>query len=295
VKKNKSIDPNIRTKSSRIKPLVSVVITTFNRKEELQVAVKSCLEQDYPNIEVVVIDDCSDFCVCKIPLLLENPKIKCFRNDSRMGLCYSRNRGFEKSSGDFVNFLDDDDICLPTKLSKQVNLFNTSIVKKLGVVLCNVKYAYKHSSKSMILKNAFRGFLGRTLCLRSCIWGTNNALFRRKVLERYNFDPYLMTHEEYDLFLRIGQEYSYDYVSETLCQVNVSENGLGYNFKRRLVATPYFFTKHCKLFLSYGLGVITFNLARFLFLELMYLVCLIFGSRVYGAFFGFSSRRNQIG
>lgn len=90
--------------------MISVIIPTFQRYEWLQNAVCSVLQQTYKNVEIIVIDDCSDDNTPQIVQLA--PNIKYYRNDKNCGPGYSRLRGFLCSQGEYVIFLDDDDYYL---------------------------------------------------------------------------------------------------------------------------------------------------------------------------------------
>ena len=86
-------------------PLISVIITTYNRPNLLKRSIDSVLKQSYKNIELVIIDDSS-----KAPIdLPDDNRIIYFRNKKNKGVQYSRNKGLSIVSGIYVLNLDDDD------------------------------------------------------------------------------------------------------------------------------------------------------------------------------------------
>lgn len=88
-------------------PLVSVMISTRNRPEDLRETLQALRRLDYPSVEVIVIDDCSDTSLK--PLVSECwPDAVFVRHDINMGMCISRNEGFQLSTGEFILQLDDD-------------------------------------------------------------------------------------------------------------------------------------------------------------------------------------------
>lgn len=104
--------------------IVSVIITTFNREDLLERAVRSVLAQDYQAVELIIIDDHSND---KTAALVNDLRAECEarfvnfiyeRNPQNSGSNYSRNRGYALCSGMFVTGLDDDDYFLPDRLSK---------------------------------------------------------------------------------------------------------------------------------------------------------------------------------
>ena len=100
------------------RPLVTCITPTANRQKYLPLAIKYFLEQDYPNAEMVIIDDGRESCASLIP---ENPKIKYFYYPERLGtIGIKRNLACEKSNGEIIIHWDDDDWYAPDWISRQV-------------------------------------------------------------------------------------------------------------------------------------------------------------------------------
>jgi len=108
-------------------PLVSLIITTYNRPKEFYSALNSAINQDYPNLEIIVIDDYSASSISdSILKIIDTIKqihqeVTLVRNERNLGLSASRNRGVKLSKGEFICFLDDDDILLNTSITTRVN------------------------------------------------------------------------------------------------------------------------------------------------------------------------------
>ena len=108
------------------KPLVTVVIPTYKRSVEfLSRAVSSVLQQTYPHVELIVVDDSpSDFrqrpAVAQYMKTLENDRIVYLQNEKNVGGSLARNRGIDAANGEYITFLDDDDEYLPEKIAHQV-------------------------------------------------------------------------------------------------------------------------------------------------------------------------------
>lgn len=114
--------------------LVSVVVATYKREAELKNALESLAKQTYPNMEIVLVDDNGNdewnSKVSETVEVLRNryPKIKleCIVNSSNQGSSKTRNIGIHSANGDYITFLDDDDIYLPDKIRKQVEFMETN-------------------------------------------------------------------------------------------------------------------------------------------------------------------------
>ncbi|MDR2794507.1 MAG: glycosyltransferase [Holosporaceae bacterium] len=105
-------------------PLISVVIPTYNRVKFLPKAIDSILKQDYPNIEIIIVDDGSSDGTAE---LIANgnygTQVKYFYQENR-GVAASRNLGIEKATGKWIAFLDSDDSYVPGKLMAQAKYFH---------------------------------------------------------------------------------------------------------------------------------------------------------------------------
>lgn len=114
--------------------LVSVVVATYKREAELKNALESLAKQTYPNMEIVLVDDNgNDEWNSKVSETVEvfrnrYPKIKleCIVNNTNQGSSKTRNIGIHSANGDYITFLDDDDIYLPDKIRKQVEFMETN-------------------------------------------------------------------------------------------------------------------------------------------------------------------------
>ena len=113
------------------KPLVSVIIPTYNRRNIVTDAIDSVLHQDYPNIEIIVVDDGStDGTTQQIQKTYGNKILQLFQDHSEKSK--ARNYGIIESDGELVCTLDSDDILLPHALKNMVECFNTNPHKPSG-------------------------------------------------------------------------------------------------------------------------------------------------------------------
>ncbi len=105
-------------------PLVSIIIPSYNSKSYLKEAVASALNQSYKPIEIIVVDDGSTDNTNDLFLEFEKQGVKCFSIDNG-GASNARNYGLSKATGDYIQFLDADDILAPSKIEKQLELMIT--------------------------------------------------------------------------------------------------------------------------------------------------------------------------
>lgn len=106
---------------------VSVIIPTYKRSEFLTRAIDSVLNQTYKNVEVVVVDDNgldSEYrkrTEEKMEIYKNNSRVVYIKNSVNLGGALSRNEGIKKATGDYITFLDDDDVYLPNKIKNQLS------------------------------------------------------------------------------------------------------------------------------------------------------------------------------
>jgi glycosyltransferase involved in cell wall biosynthesis len=111
------------------RPLVSVVVPTYDRPDRLRRALESVAAQTYPEVELLVVDDCSPTPLEPVVAgvdLTGLAGVTYLRNEENLGGSATRNRGIRAAIGEYVAFLDDDDEWKPTKLARQVETFAES-------------------------------------------------------------------------------------------------------------------------------------------------------------------------
>lgn len=198
-------------------PLVSVIVPNFNYLRYLEKCLESVMSQDYPNIEIIVVDDGStDESVNYISSL--TPKVKLVQQENS-GVSVARNRGLLESKGEFIAFLDADDYWDPSKISKQMSLILSTGVDLVysGVNLVspdgNAILEAMHPSFKGQCGQYFRRYPSRAVITL----GTSNALFRKKLLAKSGLlDPMLSISADWDFFRRICDFANVDFIEEPL-------------------------------------------------------------------------------
>lgn len=112
-------------------PLVSVVVTTFNRPALLLETVRTLMDQTHRRLEILVIDNHSSADVEGVLRRLGDARIRFFKNDNGGVIAVNRNFGIQRARGDFWAFCDDDDLWVPEKLETQLRHFDPA--RHIGV------------------------------------------------------------------------------------------------------------------------------------------------------------------
>ena len=164
-------------------PMVSVIIPNYNYADFLPKCIDSILCQDYPRIQVIVVDDGSTDHSLKV-LREYAGKIKVIYSNNN-GVNHARNLGLSESIGEFVAFCDADDWWETTKISSQIHLFNSN--PTLSLVYCGIRLAYDDPTQDSVLAPKFRGCVVDSI-LRNplsaiILLGASTALIRRSYLQ----------------------------------------------------------------------------------------------------------------
>lgn len=107
--------------NERIPNLVSIIMPSYNTAQYIEKTIKSVLDQKYTNWELIIVDDCStDNTDEVVKKYLNDKRIKYLKNEQNSGAAISRNRALRAARGQWIAFLDSDDLWMPEKLEKQI-------------------------------------------------------------------------------------------------------------------------------------------------------------------------------
>lgn len=187
--------------------LISVIVTTFNREDLLERAVRSVIAQTYPAIELVIVDDCSNE---KTTQLIERIRPECEerfarfiyeRNEKNSGSNFSRNRGYSLSQGIYVTGLDDDDYFLPERLKKLVSRYEEeyAFVTDTPARLDKKHRTYSDNNDKKIIQ------LQDVLCEN--VVGNQVLTTREKLLGVGGFSPEIKQQQDRDVWIKLILKY----------------------------------------------------------------------------------------
>ena len=212
--------------------LVSVVVATYNMGHYLPQAVESVLQQEYSQVEAVIVDDGSTDDTPAVMRRWEgNPRVRSHRQ-SNGGQARAKNQGISLSRGGFVAFLDADDTWLPGKLTRQMPLFQDR--PALGVVYSD--FERMDADGAPVPKGPVRLYRGRIsgpLLIDNFI-PFPSAVVRRECLERQGvFDETLGMGIDYDLWLRLSAHYEFDFIPEATVRYRIWSGQMSKNYRKR--------------------------------------------------------------
>jgi GT2 family glycosyltransferase len=110
-------------------PLVSIIIPAYNAGSNLEPTIRSALDQTWPEIEVIVVDDGSTDGSLEVARRFEGPRLRVIAQNNR-GSCAARNAGAQAANGDYLQFLDHDDLLAPDKTAAQLALWRPDVSRR---------------------------------------------------------------------------------------------------------------------------------------------------------------------
>ncbi|MDF9800912.1 glycosyltransferase involved in cell wall biosynthesis [Catalinimonas alkaloidigena] len=206
-------------------PIVSIICLCYNHQDYVTATLASVWQQDYKNIEVLIVDDGStDKSVGRIrSFLAANPcpyPCKTLFIERNIGNCAAFNRAWRMAKGKYVVDLATDDIILPKRISSQVNYFE-QLPEAYGVVFTESQYI---DAEGNLLKCHFgerykhirpvpTGDIYKEVIARYFI-SSPTMMYKNEVLHYLNGYDEALAYEDFDFWVRSARKYKYDYLDE---------------------------------------------------------------------------------
>jgi glycosyltransferase involved in cell wall biosynthesis len=232
-----------------MKPKVSVIIPTYNRKEEIVPTLKSVLNQNFASFEVIVVNDNEDEkVVLNILNQLSDDRIKYLKNQRRKGANGARNTGLENARGKYVAFLDDDDLWNMDKLEKQIRKFDES-VDNVGFVYSGFEVISRiDPTFSKKILPSKKGDVFSNMIQRNFV-GSPTPLIKKSVFSKSGyFDENLLSAQDWELWIRMSAVTHFEYVDEVLAKYVVHGDQLSIDFNKKRNSIEYILQKHKGLY-----------------------------------------------
>ncbi len=205
-------------------PRVSIIIPTYNRSKLLRVALKSALAQTYPNIEIIVVDDGSTDDTAAV--VAQYAGRVTYLKQANQDVAAARNTGIRAASGEYLTFLDDDDLIMPTKIARQVQVLASR--PEVGLVHCRFYYADEDGNYLYKADLLPEGEVLQELVCSNFVW-VGAPLIRRHCFDQVGlFDEEIPAIcADWDMWLRIAQAgYRFACVQEPLGVYRIHRDGM---------------------------------------------------------------------
>lgn len=200
------------------------------------------MNQDYKDIEIIVVDDCSTDNTGKIIESIEDVRLRYIKLEKNSGACKARNVGIENAIGEYIAFQDSDDVWKENKLSVQLE---TMRLVEADVVVCNYWQINTRTGESKQFINRFsEGYIQYESLLERNIASTQCMLIKAACLEKIRFDETLKKVQDWDLILNLLKEYKVYFLNTTLVDVFLQEDSITRHKEYNLEAFTTIYNKH---------------------------------------------------
>ena len=236
-------------------PLVTVICLCYNHENFVIEALESVIHQNYNNIELIIVDDCSsDNSVGVInSWLVKHPKVRFIVNPTNLGNTKTFNKALQLANGEYIIDLAADDRLLPNCISKQIETFQNSSYEDLAIVYGNFNFInedgsfksiYFTENENPVSGNGYEMVIGRTVKL-----GSIAAIYKTAVLKELNGYDETLAYEDLDIWIRITRNYNIEYIDEVLAEKRELSTSLSAQFlKRKNSKTRFLHESTLKIF-----------------------------------------------
>ncbi|MGD2183358.1 glycosyltransferase [Lusitaniella coriacea] len=213
-------------------PAISIVIPVYNGSITIQETIESVLNQTFQDIEILIINDGSNDKTLEVISKFEDPRIQVF-SYSNAGLAVSRNRGIAKATGDYIAFLDADDLWTPDKLQAQWQ----ELQENPDAAVAYSWTDYIDESSQFLFsgrRTSLSGDVYPELLVRNLLENGSNPLIRQQALKEIgDFDPLVNAAADRDMYLRLAARYSFICVPSPQILYRVSAQSMSANLTQQ--------------------------------------------------------------
>lgn len=234
--------------------MIDVIIPTYNQSRFILEAIKSIENQTLKPDNIFIVNDGSTDNTEDVVLNYKEKSIipihYLYKKNS--GPNSARNIGLTQSKAEYVAFLDADDVWESDKLEEQIKIFQNSSFKNLGLVYGRYDAIDEDGNKSkekvLDIDNNYKGNAHKALLRANKILGSASCvLIKKDVFKNVGlFDENLRYAEDWEMWLRISEKYTIDYVDKILVHIRRHDKNNSKNRKKQIIGTAKFYIKLLK-------------------------------------------------
>lgn len=232
--------------------LVSIIMNCHNGEKYLSQSINSIIKQSYKNWELIFWDNRSTDNSRKILKLSKIKKARYFLSKKHTSLYAARNLAMKKASGDFISFIDADDLWDKNKLKKQIRFFHD---KKTAVVYGNswLKNEKNKKKKKFINYYVKSGYIYKDLIKRYNV-GILTSIIRKSILKKskISFNRKYDIIGDFDFFLRLSKKYKFKFIQDPVATYRIHDQNLSFLKKSKQIKEFFYWIKKNKKNLSHN-------------------------------------------
>ena len=213
--------------------LISVIIPYYKKKRFIDHSLNSVINQTYSNFEIIIIYDDED--KTELNYLIEKyknyKKIKFIVNEKNIGAGLSRNKGIISANGEYISFIDADDVWEKDKLKIQL-----TFMKNIGSKISHTSYKIINEENEVIGIRKAKNFFNIKEIIKSCDIGLSSVMLKKEIIDSEIQFPNLRTKEDFVLWLKIlSKEIQISALDQNLLLWRKTENSLSSSVFQKLL------------------------------------------------------------
>jgi glycosyltransferase involved in cell wall biosynthesis len=227
-------------------PFFSVIIPTFNRPDLLRESIKSVLDQTFRNFEIIVVDDHSINDIREIVASFKDNRIQYILNDHISGGAGTRNAGIFRAKGEWIAFLDDDDIWLKKKLELQYNKIVNEIDDQTGIIYTGfADYDFEKKREIMPVIPKKEGWIQDDI-LYTNFMHFSSVVIKASLLKKLGgLDEQFQAMQDMELYVRLAFITKVAAVKETLIYIRKGNSDrISINIQKKFNSILLFYSKY---------------------------------------------------
>jgi glycosyltransferase involved in cell wall biosynthesis len=214
---------------------VSVVIPVYNGEKTIRETIESILNQTFKDFELIIINDGSEDATLEVVSSFQDTRLKVFSYPNA-GLSASRNRGTFHAVGEYISFIDADDLWTPDKLEAQLKTLQDNPEAAVAYSWTNYIDESSQFLRPGGKPTASGNVLGKLLVINFLENGSNALFLRQALIDVGGFDESLSCAEDWDIYLRLAAHYSFVVVPSPQILYRVSTHSMSTNVVRQEAA-----------------------------------------------------------
>lgn len=201
-------------------PKVSVLMPAFNASRYIKEAIDSILAQTFTDFELIILNDGSRDDTVSLVKSYSDSRIRLIENEGNKGLAFTRNRLIDEAQGDYIAWLDSDDIAFPNRIEKEVNFLEKN--KKYALVASWAKIIDSDSQPTgSFIKSYIPNQHLTALLLFVNYIVQSSVMIRKSMLPTLHYNLDFPPTEDYELWVRIAQKHPIAILSEVLVDYRI--------------------------------------------------------------------------
>lgn len=205
------------------KPFISVLMPIYNGEKYLKESIDSILGQTYENFELLLINDASNDASENIILSYLDSRMVYIKNEQNLGLIKTLNKGLDLAKGEFIARMDQDDIALPKRFEKQIDIFHKN--QEIGV--CGTWFtSFGEGIKEKTLQHPVDSESIKINLLGRSSLGHPTVMLRKSAMENLRYDENYQSAEDYEFWVSLSRVTRLHNIPESLLKYRVHQTNI---------------------------------------------------------------------